>query len=205
MKKIFATLAALVLSAPLFAQFSSGGFKLDEEHLYYGVRFGVTSATISGDKEAEASGAKAGMTLGGVVGIKLTSSAPVFLESGLYFTQRGGKGGVDKRDVRINHLEIPLLVKYGIQATDEIAVIPFFGPYFSWGIGGKTKIEGSKHSSFNDGLYNHPDMGFKLGCGAEYNNLYLELGYQIGVANISNTDDFTAHGNAFIANFGVNF
>ena len=203
MKKIFATLAALVLSAPLFAQFSSGGFKLDEEHLYYGVRFGITSATISGDTGAEASDSKVGMTLGGVVGIKLTSSAPVFLESGLYFTQRGGKG--HGQDTRINYLEIPLLIKYGIQATDEIAVIPFFGPYFSYGFGGKTKVEGFKHSSFNDGYYEHPDMGFKLGCGAEYNNLYFELGYQIGVANISNTDNLTAHGNAFIANIGVNF
>jgi hypothetical protein len=35
--------------------------------------------------------------------------------------------------------------------------------------------------------------------------LYLELGYQIGVANIAKNDDLTRHGNAFFINFGVNF
>ena len=34
MKKIFMALAMAVLSVPSFAQISSGGFSLDEEHLY---------------------------------------------------------------------------------------------------------------------------------------------------------------------------
>jgi len=48
-------------------------------------------------------------------------------------------------------------------------------------------------------------MGFKLGCGAEYNKLYLELGYQFGVADISNNEALTKHGHAFFMNFGINF
>jgi hypothetical protein len=50
-------------------------------------------------------------------------------------------------------------------------------------------------------------MGFKVGCGAEYNMLYLELGYQFGVTNIAedNPQDLAAHtGNLFI-NLGINF
>ena len=58
---------------------------------------------------------------------------------------------------------------YGIKATDDIAILPFAGPYFSYGIGGrlKGKYEGVKfdESSFN--YVNHPDMGRKGGCGAE--------------------------------------
>ena len=111
----------------------------------------------------------------------------------------------------IKYLEIPLVVKYGIKATDDIAVLPFAGPYFSYGIGGRVKGGKDAHgdkidfSSFN--LVNHGDMGLKLGCGLEYDMLYLEAGYQFGIANIADDDviDGTVHGNALFINFGVNF
>lgn len=198
-------LAMAALSVPSFAQMGSGGFSLDEEHLYYGVRIGLNVSGIGGDKDVSFSDSKSGMVLGGVIGMKVSSSAPVFLESGLYYTERGGKRGKSK--VSLNYLELPILIKYGIHATDEISVLPFVGPYFSMAISGKRKIEGEdgKGSSFSDGWYRHPDMGFKLGCGAEYSNLYLEMGYQFGVADISDNDNYSAHGHNFFVNFGVNF
>ena len=194
----------MMLAVPSFAQFASGGFELDKNNVYYGARMGLTLASMSGDYDA--SGMKAGLTLAGVIGLRVSSSSPVFLESGFYYTQRGGKDGDDK--MTIKYLEIPLILKYGIKATDDIAILPFAGPYFSYGIGGrlKGKYEGVKfdESSFN--YVNHPDMGLKVGCGVEYDMLYLEAGYQFGIANIADDDvDGTVHGNALFINFGVNF
>lgn len=204
MKKIFMALAMTVLSVPSFAQTSSGGFSLDEEHLYYGVRVGFNVSGISGEKNInEYSDSKAGMVLGGVIGLRVSNSAPVFLESGLYYSEKGGKRGNEK--VSLNYLEIPILIKYGFKVTDDISVIPLLGPYFSMAISGKAKTEEGKHSSFNDGWFRHPDMGFKIGCGAEYSNLYLEMGYQFGIADISDADNYSAHGHNFFMNFGVNF
>ncbi|HEY9542537.1 porin family protein [Prevotella sp.] len=204
MKKLFLAIVAMIMAAPSFAQYSSGGFTFNEESVYYGARIGLTVAGIGGDRDL---GSKAGMTLGGVVGVRCSNSVPVFVESGLYYTERGGKKGSVKTS--LNYLEIPVLIKYGFKATEGIAILPFIGPYFSYAIGGKTTIEADgvkqKISSFRDGQYKHADMGFKLGCGAEYNNLYLELGYQFGVTNISKNDQLDARGHAFVANFGVNF
>ena len=62
MKKVFAVIAALVLAVPSFAQYSSGGFDLDKENLYYGVRIGMTGATLSGDAvEVKDLGSKVGL------------------------------------------------------------------------------------------------------------------------------------------------
>lgn len=200
---------ALFCSLGSFAQYSSGGFSLDEENLYWGVRFGMTSATLGGDLDL---GSKTGMTLGGVIGLRASDSTPVFIESGLYYTERGAKKG--KLRVGYNNLEIPLVVKYGIKATDDIAVLPFFGPYFSYAFSGKTKIQDKDGNSiisvgtFDEKKWNglkRANMGFKLGCGAEYNKLYFELGYQFGITNVSKFDEVTAHSNALFANFGVNF
>ena len=53
MKKFLFTIVAVLMAAPSFAQFSSGGFSLDEEHLYWGVRFGINFSSISGDLKAD--------------------------------------------------------------------------------------------------------------------------------------------------------
>lgn len=186
----------MLLAAPSFAQYSSGGFSLDETSLYYGVRFGMNISNFSGDVDADS---KVGMTLAGIVGLRVSQSVPVFLESGLYYSGRGAK------HLAANYLEIPLLIKYGFKATDDIAILPFFGPYFGLGIAGKADDEdGSKQSSFKNFL-SRGDMGFKLGVGAEYNMLYLEAGYQFGVTNALKVDEFSAHTSNVFINVGVNF
>jgi hypothetical protein len=198
MKKFFAAIVAMMLAIPSFAQFASGGFELDKQNLYYGARMGLTLASMSGD--AELSGMKAGLTLAGVIGLRVSSSSPVFLESGFYYTQRGGKDG--DVSMTLKNLEIPIVIKYGIKASDDIAVLPFLGPYFSYGIGGKIKDDDYEESSYN--VVNHGDMGLKLGCGVEYDMLYLEAGYQFGIANIADGKG-SIHSNALFINFGVNF
>jgi len=205
MKKIFMAIVAVLFAAPSFAQYSSGGFSLSESSVYYGMRLGLNVSSVTGDFK-EVAGSKAGLNLGGVIGLRVSETTPIFLESGLYYTQRGGKK--DKENyVNLNYLEIPILMKYGVQVSDDIAVLPFIGPTFALGIAGQTKHEGeAKHSSYDD--CNRADVGIKLGCGAEYNKLYLELGYQFGITNVAKEVDNTslsAHNGAFFVNIGMNF
>lgn len=217
MKKIFSAIVAMLLATPSFAQYSSGGFELDESNIYYGVRLGMTVANLSGiDTDS-----KVGMTLGGVVGIRVSDTTPLFLESGLYYTERGAK------DINYSNLEIPLLIKYGIKATDDIAILPFVGPYIARACWGKTKqakaltdgvgATGTKKvGTFDEdvawtGGLKRLNMGFKVGCAAEYNKLYVEVGYQFGVTDIAKNgkmlinNEKTIRSNALFANFGVNF
>jgi hypothetical protein len=86
MKKIIVGIMAVLFSVPSFAQFTSGGFSLDENSVYYGVRIGINFARLGGDLYDDL-GTKVGMNLGGVIGLRLSQSAPVFLESGLYYTE----------------------------------------------------------------------------------------------------------------------
>lgn len=212
MKKFLVAIMAVLMAAPSVAQTGSGGFTFSESSVYYGLRLGVNFAGIGGDYGDHIDlGTKTGMNLGAVVGLRLSETTPVFLESGLYYTERGAKK--DKAKVGLTYFEVPLLIKYGIQATDDIAVLPYVGPYFSYGIAGKFKNpseidengNGYNRSSYK--RFKHWDMGFKVGCGAEYNKLYAELGYQFGVANIAkeNPADLDASGHALYFNIGVNF
>lgn len=208
MKKFLVAIMAVLFSAPSFAQYSSGGFNLSESSVYYGIRLGINFATLTGD--APDLGTKTGLNFGGTVGLRLSDTAPVFLESGLYYT--GSGASKDKNSISLNYLELPILIKYGVQLNDDIALLPFMGPTFRYGLfGGKWKTSGAgKVDSFGDGKFKRADMGIKLGCGAEFNKLYAELGYQFGITNIAdwqlaNGDDASAHNGAFFFNVGVNF
>ena len=201
-------IVAVLFAAPSFAQYSSGGFSLSESSVYYGLRLGMNMATLTGDDVDL--GTKVGLNFAPVIGLRVSDTTPIFLESGLYFTGCGAKK--DKASISLNYLEVPILIKYGIQATDDIAVLPFLGPTFRYGLfGGKWKIPGAgKVDSFGDGKFKRADVGIKLGCGAEYNKLYLEAGYQFGITNIADWqlpsgDDASVHNGAFFINVGVNF
>lgn len=200
MKKFLVAIVAVLFAAPSFAQYSSGGFSLSESTVYYGARVGLNVGWISGDVDGY--GAKAGMNIGGVLGLRVSDATPVFLESGLYFAMQGAKDG--KNEINLNYLEIPLLIKYGVQVTDDIALLPYLGPTFGLGVAGKKK-PGSTGSFSSEGGFNRPDVGIKFGCGAEYNKLYLETGLKFGVTNILDDDNNSAHNGAWYLNFGVNF
>ncbi len=208
MKKFLVAIMAVLFSAPSFAQYSSGGFSLNESSLYYGIRLGMNMATLTGDSPID--GTRIGLNFGGTVGLRASDTTPIFLESGLYFS--GSGASKDKSSISLNYLEIPILIKYGVQLSDDIALLPFVGPAFRYGLfGGKWKTSGlGKTDSFGDGKFSRADVGIKLGCGAEYNKLYAEMGYQFGITNIAdwqlvNGDDASAHNGAFFFNLGVNF
>jgi len=208
MKKFLLSIVAVLFAANSFAQFTSGGFSLSESSVYYGARIGLNLSTLTGDM-ADGLGTKAGLNVGPVIGVRLSQTTPVFLESGLLFSMNGAKDG--DYTISLNYFRIPILIKYGFQASDEIAILPFLGPTVAFGIGGKQKVPGSGSiDSFGSGKFSRFDAGIRFGCGVEWNKLYLEAGYEFGITNIADwkknaTDDASVHnGNVFI-NFGVNF
>jgi len=207
MKKLFVTMCALMLSVTAFAQMQSGGFHLDRRSTYFGIRLGFNTSTIGGDVD---SNSRTGLNLGFVAGLKCSPSIPLFLESGLYYESKGGKkvsipivGLPDLWKVGMDYLEIPVLMKYGIDCGNDLAVLPFVGPTFAVGIAGK--VQPGKLDTFHSGRANRFDMGIKLGCGVEWNMIYAELGYHFGLANVSDIEDVDAHNGSFFMNLGINF
>lgn len=223
MRKIITTICACILTIGASAQMMSGGFHLDHRSVYYGLRMGFTSAHIGGDFDTDA---RTGLNLGAVVGLRCSPYTPMFLESGIYYTERGGKEGVPGLErgenatlkYNLSYLEIPVLMKYGIEVADRFAVLPYVGPTFAFGVGGQikeTSPAGSlKYDSFDSDRFKRFDVGIKLGCGVEWNMIYAELGYQWGITNIGEykitnisgeSTDYDAFNRAFYMNIGINF
>ena len=143
-----------------------------------------------------------------VAGLQVAPATPLYLETGLSYIEKGGKGGLyDSYSYNMNYLEVPLLIKYQYNFDYETSIQPFVGVYGALGVSGKIKDQDQRqiYNSFADDAFKRLDGGLRIGCGLQYDYLYAELGYDFGLANVSRDDFDTAHTGCFFANIGINF
>ena len=157
---------------------------------YLGVRLGPAFTYVTSD-DARLDGGKwqTGLNVGVVGGFALSESTPVFMETGLYYIEKGGKkdlGGGKKMTYDLNYLEIPVLVKYKYEVDTDFTVEPFAGGYFAMGVGGKIKnfAEREAQSSFRSNNFRRFDGGLRLGCGVGYDMFYADLTYDLNYLEI---------------------
>ncbi|MBP5688877.1 MAG: outer membrane beta-barrel protein [Muribaculaceae bacterium] len=229
MKKLF-TLAMIALMAalPMMAQrhnyTSSTSNRYDYERghsrwirnyygkdMYFGLRIGPAFSHVSGDAINYAGSAKTGLHLGGVVGFEITNRAPVFFETGLSYVNKGGKS--NNWTTSLSYIEMPLVFKYIYYTDMGLSIHPLFGGYLAVGVDGSIKdyITKTKAGAFAKETklgvpgFKRFDGGLRIGCGAGFSMFYLDLCYDIGLANISHSDYESSSNGTFYLNFGVNF
>ncbi len=230
MKKIFAlVMIALMAALPMMAQRhnytstpTSNRYDYERGHsrwirnyygkdMYFGLRIGPAFSHVGGDAISYASGSKTGLHLGGVVGFEITNRAPVFFETGLSYVNKGGKS--DNWTTSLSYLELPLVFKYIYYTDMGLSIHPLFGGYLAVGVDGTIKdyISKSKCGAFGKETklgvpgFKRFDGGLRIGCGAGFSMFYLDLCYDIGLANISHSDYNSSSNRTFYLNFGVNF
>ena len=216
---------ALTMAMPVMAQnyhngrperpSYNGGYNnrtLDGNEIYYGLRLGLGFGIVNNSEADEYDGPsnRTGLNIGAVVGFQLSPSAPVYLESGLFYTEKGGRNNTvpsKKVDYNLNYLELPILVKYCVDIDGEFSLQPFAGGYLAYGVGGKIKRHTDRtiESSFSRNQFKRFDGGLRFGCGIEYQMLYADLAYELGLANIGRDEFEKTHNSCFYLNIGVNF
>jgi len=225
-KKLLFMAASLMATLTVSAQ-SPGpewgtGHQFKSRHgdipFYYGVRIGPAfSRVTSDDKMLDGGSLKTGLNIGGVFGVLITQSAPVYFEAGLSYIQKGGIGYVysdngesrSKFKYNLDYLELPFGFKYKYDFNHHMSLQPFLGGYFALGIGGKIKNFGERkaYGSFSDDEYSFRrfDGGLRFGCGFNYDLFYVEVAYEFGLANICHDAFDTSHNGCLQLSVGMNF
>lgn len=191
----------------------SGGYRdRSPQDTYYGFRLGMAVASVHSDAPIlDGSDPKVGLDVGFAVGTRIVPRTPLFFETGLSYTEKGGKGEYQgsKFTYGLHYLELPLLLKYKYYATPDFSIEPFLGGYLAVGVGGKIKDYGNReaYSSFSDdqASFKRFDGGLRLGCGVSYDMLYLGLSYDIGLANVGHYDFEDTRTGSLNLNVGVTF
>lgn len=176
---------------------------------YYGLRIGMGLSTVnSDDRYLDGGSAKTGLNVGLIAGFQLAPATPFFVETGLQYAEKGGKGNYNGPfTYNLGYLEMPLLLKYQYDIDRLTSIQPFVGVYGAMGVSGKIKDFDQRlaYSSFSEDAFQRIDGGLRLGCGLQFDHLYAELGYDFGLANISRDYFDDAHTGSFFINVGLNF
>ncbi|MCH5306496.1 MAG: PorT family protein [Prevotella sp.] len=212
MKKLLTFLFIVAMATPSFAQFETNRqrsrYNHNDTERYYGLRLGLNSSALNSDKIDIDMNARTGVSVGGVYGMQLANSTPIWLEAGLFYSEKGGKTQDDNGDqvkCRLTYFEVPVVIKYAFDIADDLYLQPFLGGYVALGIAGKMKEYGTRFSDSSYNYVNRPDAGLRLGCGLEYQMVYAEVGFDFGLANIGKDDFDSVRTQTLFINIGVNF
>lgn len=166
-----------------------------------GVKGGVNMSNFYGD-ELNDNNVKIGFHIGLAADYEFMYNHAI--QTGLFFTTKGakydGSFGSVSGEVSVNpmYLQLPVHYAYKIDVSPGTRVVLHAGPYLAYGIGGKSKVKvsSSEGSTETDGVDVFGDNGFKrfdaglgLGVGAEFGPILVDLGWDMGLVDISGVSD----------------
>lgn len=191
-------LGALLAGSALTASAQSAG------DFRFGVTAGMNVANIT-DSDADC---RIGFNVGLRGEYNFTNN--VFVDFGLSFTQKGCKYGEDGEEIKMNpgYLQIPVNVGYRFNVGDNVSIFGATGPYFAFGVCGKTKVEAlglEAKTDFFDGDEgaNVFDAGWGVKLGVEAKGFQIGLGYEYGFTKVF--DETSCHNSNFMVNVAYMF
>ncbi|MBF6627472.1 MAG: PorT family protein [Proteiniphilum sp.] len=165
-----------------------------------GIKGGVNMSNLVYDDEVDDKNPKIGFNIGLAADFEFAPS--VALQTGLFFTTKGFKAVNETIDAEytenLMYVQLPLHLAYKIDVMPGTRVVLHAGPYAAYGVGGSRKAEVGNLSTewdvdkiFGDAArqYKPFDAGVGLGVGAEFGAILVDLGWDMGLVNISNIDN----------------
>lgn len=176
-----------------------------------GIKGGVNMSNLVYDDEVDDKNPKIGFNIGLAADVDFTPN--VALQTGLFFNTKGFKSVNDAIEAEytenLMYLQLPLHLAYKVDVTPGTRVVFHAGPYAAYGVGGSRKAKVGNLSGtwdvdkiFGDaaGQYKPFDAGLGLGVGAEMGVFLIDLGWDMGLVNISNRDNGnTKNQNAYLS------
>ena len=180
--------------------------------LTFGVRAGVNLSSITGDETDDVNpivGFNAGVTM------DWEFAPSMFLMTGLNFTTKGarmeesgteaGVSWTETLTARPMYLQLPVHFGYKFEVAPGTRLVLHAGPYVAFGIGGKYRFEATENGhteSESIDIWGHGyddmeepnrfDFGVGVGVGLELpNRMTIGLGFDMGLANIWDDNDFS--------------
>jgi hypothetical protein len=199
---------SLVLATTAQAQFALG--------LRAGYNSSKVSVTVDGTSDDEGFSSRGGFHAGADLAIGLS---PMFgIEVGAAYSQKGAslsEGGIEGT-IAVDYVDVPLLFVVSVPTSGNVTPRLFAGGVASFEMSCKVKASadgvsasvdcsefedfGTLKSSYFSALFG-AGIGFAAGPGT----LLLDVGYQLGLTNISDVTDETAKVNVIQASLGYQF
>ena len=187
----------------------------------FGVRAGANLSTLNTVLELNH---KISFNAGVSYECLLTNKAPLYLESGLYFSDKGYKNTyvwedyneIETLKASLNYLQIPLMLNYKFNISKSFAIYPSVGFYYAFAVAGTEEYtyeyDGDSDSEFykifedggGDYEYKRSDFGYRLSLSFALKRVVLGVGYEGGLLPIIKDAVKAKNSNLYVS-LGVNF
>jgi opacity protein-like surface antigen len=152
----------------------------------WNAKVGINASNFTSDLKGDA---KLGLKVGG--GLDYAFDKTWSLQPSLLITSKGAKDSDDGTDATINavYLELPIMVAAHVEISDKANLLVNAGPYFAYGIAGKTteKADGVEVSvdTFGDKLpFRRFDAGLGVGVGLDFGQFVIALESEFGMVDV---------------------
>jgi hypothetical protein len=176
-----------------------------------GIKGGVNMSNFVYDDEVDDKNPKIGFNIGLAADVDFAPT--MALQTGLFLSTKGFKTVNDAIDAEytenLMYLQLPLHLAYKVDVTPGSRIVFHAGPYAAYGVGGSRDAKvGNLSGEWDvdkifgdaDGQYKPFDAGLGLGVGAEMGAFLIDLGWDMGMVNISNRDNGnTKNQNAYLS------
>lgn len=162
-----------------------------------GVKGGLNMSNFSGDVNNNK--AKVGFHIGLAADYEFMYNNSI--QTGLFFTTKGSKfeAGIDGLNVKETfnpmYLQLPVHYAYKLDVSPGTRLVFHAGPYAALGLGGKA----GDLKLFEDDILKRFDAGLGLGVGAEFGPILVDLGWDMGLVNISDIGGKIKNQNAYLS------
>lgn len=150
----------------------------------WNAKVGMNISNCTGDMDLNS---KVGFKIGG--GMEYSFNDVWGLQPSLFFSTKGAKE--DNMTINAMYLELPVMAAARLKVTDNTNIVISAGPYFAYGVGGKTSVEESgvevSVDTFGDeGMdLDRFDAGLGVGVAAEFGKIIVGLDGQFGLVDVT--------------------
>lgn len=176
-----------MIIAALFAFGVAGAQEAAAQQNMVGLKAGLVAAELSGDVEDVSS--RAGLGFGGFLQVMVGPNFSIQPEALYLMKGASGSDGAEDVDVKVNYLQVPILVQYHIPAAGVSPRI-FAGPSLAFELGCDVETNGVESSCETEEISTKSaDFGVVFGAGADIPLggvvVTLDGRYDLGVTNVA--------------------
>jgi len=183
------------------------GISLAQENVSIGPIVGVSVANLRGD--ITDNDWKAGLTVGGFY--NYSSNSGLGFSGQVLYTQLGAQVFDKTNDIRLNYLQVPLLLTYFLgEYGNPVRPKLFIGPHVNFLLNAKDRNGNDLYGDSNNRNYNPVDVGLTAGIGLNYrlkNKVWLntDVRYGLGLVDVTKSNANRLLNHNIGVNLGVSF
>lgn len=187
--KFFMVACLLGIASTVSAQFvntsssSSSMSSNSDAEPWKGLRVSYHPVSINGDEGGDIS--FNGASIGYVKSFEISSTAPLFIETGASASWIGGE--VEDTDVKLNMFSVNVPINFGYKFSfgDNNGIFPYAGLTLRGNIVGKMKYDDESVNVFEgDDGWKRFQLGWQIGVGATFNTFFVGASYGTDFSDI---------------------